>query len=198
MVSAGLIGWVDGNVTLSDIHLTDASVDVIRRRGGEPYASYTGGFIAWCGGDLTAQSVRMDGEYSSVDAEPEQGDGYAGGLCGYVGGRADVSDSAFTVRLSPWFSGDTLYEANALGYVCGDAAFTNVQADCGVEEYTGESSGHSLIAGSGSTYYLAALAGAAEGEVTAEGCVIDVHYNLFGTPGDLYDGGDEGLYNPVN
>ena len=194
----GLIGWADGNVTLSDIQLKDTIVDVIRRRGGEPYDSYAGGIVAWCGGELTAQSVTMKGGDSSVDVEPEQGDGYAGGLSGYTGGSADVSDSTFSVKLSPVFNGDTLYEANVLGYVGGDAAFRNVQADCGSSGYIGETSQNSLIVGSRSTYYLAALAGAAEGTVTAEGCVVDVHYSLFGTPGRLYDGGSEGLYNSAN
>ena len=133
-----------------------------------------------------------------MDVEPEQGDGYAGGLSGYTGGSADVSDSTFSLRLSPVFNGDTLYEANVLGYVGGDAAFKNVQADCGRGGYIGETSQNSLIVGSRSTYYLAALAGAAEGAVIAEGCVIDVHYSLFGTPGRLYDGGSEGLYNSAN
>ncbi len=133
-----------------------------------------------------------------MNAEPEQGDGYAGGLCGFCAGRAAVSDSRLTVLLSPVFNGSVLYESNALGYVRGDAVFSGVTADCGVNELSGESNGHSLIAGSGNTFWVAALAGAAEGNVTAENCVIDVHYNIMGTPLALHGGGDDGLYNPIS
>ena len=76
-----------------------------------------------------------------------------------------------------------------------------MQADCGIEEYTGESRANSIIATSHSTYYLAALAGGAEGSVSADGCVIDVHYNLMNTPKALHDGtadGAEGCYNHVS
>ena len=203
LAAGGLIGWADGNVTLSDIDLADVSVHIVRRPGGDPDLSYAGGFIGYCGGDLTAGSLSMVGNYeeqyshreSIVETELEQGTACAGGLCGYCAGAAVVSDSHIRVIMNPLFCGDKLYEANVLGYVCKDAAFTGVEADCGIDEYSGESRGHSIVTQHSSVFYLAALAGGAEGEVIVEGCTIDVNFSIMGSPAGLYGGGEEGFYN---
>ena len=200
VAGGGLIGWADGRVTVSDLQLAEIRVEVIRRRGGNPGASYAGGVAAFCGGDLSARAVTLttgEDAFSAVEIESEQGVGYAGGLCGWCAGSAVISDSIFSLRMSPFFGGSMLYESNVLGYVRGNAAFTGVEVNCGVDEYSGESNSHNLLGNGEVIYYLAALAGAAEGEVTAEGCVIDVHYSIMGTPGAVYGGGDEGIYNPA-
>ena len=190
---AGLIGKADGSVTLSDIHVQDTAVNLILREGGNPQPSYTGGMVGACT-SVFAENVTLSDSF--VSANCEEGVAIAGGLCGYCDGTARVSDSTFSVRMSPTFSGNVLYESNVLGYVCGDASFLNVNADCGKDEFTSESNAHAILAASGRTYYLAALAGAAEAAVNAENCVVDVHYNVIGSGAAIFGAeSSEGLYN---
>lgn len=107
-----------------------------------------------------------------------------------------MESSLFSLNLNSWFGGGTLYEANAIGYVGGDAAFNNVEANCGTPEIEGMATSHSFPVTSGRTYYLAALAGCGVGNVTVEGCVIDVEYNLTGGGAILHSAEDtNGFYN---
>ena len=191
----GIIAWADGNVTVSNIQINNSYTHVTRREGGNPESSYAGMIVGYCGGNLAAENVSIEGD-SYTHADVEQGDAYAGGLCGYCGGSADVESSLFSLNLNSWFSGGTLYEANAIGYVGGDAAFNNVEANCGTPEFEGMTTSHSFPVTSGRTYYLAALAGCALGNVTVEGCVIDVEYNLTGGGAILHGAEDtNGFYN---
>ena len=194
-IGGGLIGWADGSVTLSNIILHDIAVDVVLRPGGDPGNSMAGGMVGFCGGNLTARSLVMDGR-SSVDASVEQGAAFAGGVCGFCKGGADVAECSIAVSMNPLFHGWLLYEANVLGYVCGDAVFSSLRVTCQLDESTGQSMGHSIMADSASSYCLASLAGYAESGVTVEGCDVDVVYDMFGTPGAVYyDDSLQGLYN---
>ena len=70
------------------------------------------------------------------------------------------------------------------------------EANCGTPEFEGMTTSHSFPVTSGRTYYLAALAGCAVGNVTVEGCVIDVEYNLTGGGAILHSAEDtNGFYN---
>lgn len=70
------------------------------------------------------------------------------------------------------------------------------EANCGTPEFEGMTTSHSFPVTAGSTYYLAALAGCAVGNVTVEGCVIDVEYNLTGGGAILHSAEDtNGFYN---
>ena len=194
-VGGGLIGSAGGNVTLLDIALHDSAVEVVLRPGGDPQPSYVGGMVGYCGGNLTARGLVWDGR-GIVNANVEQGIAYAGGICGYCEGASDISESSIAVGMNPLFHGWVLYQSNVLGYACGDATITSSLVTCNLDEFTGESMGQSILADSASTYYLASLAGYAEGYVSVEGCTVDVVYTLFGTPGAVYyDDGLEGLYN---
>ena len=66
----------------------------------------------------------------------------------------------------------------------------------GTDSVTGESASHSFPAVTGSTYYLAALAGCAKGAVTVNNRVNDVHYDVVGGGGTIYGAqGTDGFYN---
>ena len=204
MSAGGIIGWADGNVSLSDCTYVYGHVSTIRRGNLYP-RTYAGGMVGYCGGNLTAANVTVtnaepdeDFIVHTVNVSPsaEVGIAYGGGLCGYCAGTTDVSDCLFSLCLNPVFNGSVLYESNVLGYAVGDVTVTNSQIDCGTDPFTGDSNSNGFIAISSATYYLASIAGCAEGSVDVSGCYIDVHYNLFGTPGAYYYSYEnEGMYN---
>lgn len=186
----GLIGRAEGNVTVTDCKLQEMSVSVLTREGGRPLYSAAGGIVGWCGGDLTVSGVVLPkGTNAEIDSEGR--DTWFGGLCGFCAGNSDIRDTEAHIGMSSYFyHGFTLCQSNVLGYAQGAAAFSGVKTDCG------ENGNQTVTGDAESVYYLAALAGCAEGPVTADGCEVDVHYNAYTGSAVLYDGSDgEGLYN---